>query len=140
MHPQDTCISFDPICSLVLHSLLVFLSQLRPTIPLDLERLNQCLCRTTSQQPSATADIIHLFLLTNLSIHSPGNETSPFCKLFVFKIWTATWIKHTNMSFEEKRVWKVAHAQQQHIISGLKFCSQFYNVCKRGNQPKESLL
>lgn len=58
----------------------LFLSQLRPTIPSDLKRLNQCLCQTTSWQPLATADIIHLFLLTNLSIHSTGNETSPFCR------------------------------------------------------------
>ncbi len=83
-HPQDTCISSNPICSFVLspaHSSLfvsLFLSQLRPTIPSDLKRLNQCLCQTTSRQPLATADIIHLFLLTNLSIHSTGNETSPF--------------------------------------------------------------
>lgn len=85
-HPQGTCISSNPICSFVLqpaHSSLfvsLFLSQLRPTIPSDLKRLNQCLCQTTSRQPLATADIIHLFLLTNLSIHSTGNETSPFCR------------------------------------------------------------
>lgn len=83
-YPQGTCISSNPICSFVLspaHSSLfvsLFLSQLRPTIPSDLERLNQCLCQTSSWQPLATADIIHLFLLTNLSIHSTGNEISPF--------------------------------------------------------------
>lgn len=83
-HPQDTCISSNPICSFVrspAHSSLfvsLSLSQLSPTIPSDLKRLNQCLCQTTSRQPLATADIIHLFLLTNLSIHSTGNETSPF--------------------------------------------------------------
>lgn len=82
--PQDTCISSNPICSFVhfpVHSSLflsLFLSQLRLTIPSHLKRLNQCLCQTSSQQPLATADIIHLFLLTNLSIHSTGNETSPF--------------------------------------------------------------
>lgn len=73
---QFAVLFFSPLTVFLLF--LLFLSQLRPTIPSDLKRLNQCLCQTTSWQPLATTDIIHLFLLTNLSIHSTGNETSPF--------------------------------------------------------------
>lgn len=77
---QDTCISSDPICSfvhLLAHSstsLSVSLSKLRLAIPSDLKRLNQCLCQTTSWLPLATADIIHLFLQTNLSTPNPHNR------------------------------------------------------------------
>lgn len=104
-HPQDTCISSNPICSFALspaHSCFffvsLFLSQLRPTIPSDLKRLNQCLCQPTSRQPLATADIIHLFLLTNLSIHSTGNETSPFADKQ-----TVCLQQHTGKEEEEKK-------------------------------------
>lgn len=144
-HPQDTCISSNPICSFVhspAHSSLFVspsLSQLRPTIPSDLKRLNQCLCQTTSWQPLATADIIHLFLLTNLSIHSTGNETSPFAGKQTVCLRQHTGTKRTRKQSniltlnarrgELRGDVKMAPAPWKGI-SGIKYWSWIHNVCK----------
>lgn len=134
-------------------SLIFFsLSQLKSAIPSDLKRLNQCLCQTTSQRRLATADIIHLFLLTNLSIHSREMKLLPFflqsSKLFVYGN-TDTWRleRKSNVNSTSYTEWrelrgdvKVAQASQKRSISGIKYWCQIHSVCKGGNQPGESLL
>lgn len=97
-HPIQFAVLLFRLLTPVFFFVSLFLSQLRPTIPSDLKRLNQCLCQPTSRQPLATADIIHLFLLTNLSIHSTGNETSPFADKQ-----TVCLQQHTGKEEEEKK-------------------------------------
>ena len=150
-HPIQFAVLFSLLSFCFWFFFFLFLSQLRPTIPSDLKRLNQCLCQTTSQQPLATADIIHLFLLTNLSIHSREMKLLPLFFFFVCLHAAAHWHMDENARGHGFSV-KLGKEESSEVMSkwhmlikkkgilGIKYWSQIHSVCKGGNQPRESLL